>query len=131
MSFTARADIARYVVHALTTFSFEELAGKTFRIEGSRHVRILMYVLYEHIADTDGSTQSFNEIVSLYEAKHPGSKVEVQYTSLAEFEAKIEADPFDVKSTLQHDWALGEWAVGNDDNGKWPEWQPAPVPKFF
>ncbi|KZV73973.1 NAD-P-binding protein [Peniophora sp. CONT] len=111
VSFTARTDIARYVVHALTTSSFEELTGKTFRIEGSRH--------------------SFNEIVSLYEAKHPGSKVEVQYTPLTELKSRIEANPYDVKSTLQHDWALGEWAVGSDDNGKWPEWKPAPVTDFF
>ena len=44
---TARTDVARYVAHSLTAFSFEELAGKTFRIEGSQqHVRMLASYLH-------------------------------------------------------------------------------------
>ena len=39
MSFTGREDVARFVVHVLTSLGPEETVGKTFRIEVQRLVR--------------------------------------------------------------------------------------------
>ncbi|KAI0028843.1 NAD-binding protein [Vararia minispora EC-137] len=111
VSFTSRRDIARFVVHALTTFPLEQLRNKFLRIEASR--------------------KNFNEIVSIYEQKH-GKKLEVRYTPAEELRARLEKNPLDFFALLHHEWIEGRGAVGSPvDNGKWPEWKPTPVDEFL
>ncbi|KZV74125.1 NAD-P-binding protein [Peniophora sp. CONT] len=109
MSFTSRPDIARYVVHVLTTLAPEETVNKTFRIESQR--------------------LSFNEIFAAYDEKH-GTKLEVNYTPVDELRENLVKNPRDFGSLLHLAWASGAGTVGDSsalDNAKFPGWKPTPV----
>ncbi|KZV65330.1 NAD-P-binding protein [Peniophora sp. CONT] len=109
MSFTSRPDIARYVVHVLTTLAPEETVNKTFRIESQR--------------------LSFNEIFEVYEQR-TGTKLEIKYIPIDELQENIRKDPRDFGSMLHLAWASGAGTVGDSsalDNAMFPEWNPTPV----
>ncbi|KAI0067434.1 NAD-P-binding protein [Artomyces pyxidatus] len=106
-TFTSRGDIARYVVYVLTNLPAEQLVNRAFRLEGDR--------------------KSFNEVFKLYEAK-TGKKVEVTYTPIADLQAAIKTNPYDIVSQLHLAYATpGQGVVGSPDNGLYPDWNPTPV----
>ncbi|VDC00255.1 unnamed protein product [Peniophora sp. CBMAI 1063] len=109
MSFTSRADVARYVVHVFATLPPEETIGKSFSIEAER--------------------LSFNEIFEAYEKKH-NTKLEVKYTPIEELQANLAKNPRDIVSWFHLNWASGGAVLGDQsslDNAKFPEWNPTPV----
>ncbi|KAI0321735.1 NAD-P-binding protein [Amylostereum chailletii] len=107
ISFTARPDIARYLVYALTKFSPGDLKNKVLRIEGDR--------------------KTFNELFKQYEAK-TGKKLNVEFTPVSELEAAVKANMFDMNAVLHLGWAQGGGNVGSStDNAKYPGWNPKPV----
>ncbi|KZV70022.1 NAD-P-binding protein [Peniophora sp. CONT] len=107
LSFTSRADIARYVAYVLTTLPPSETKNKTFRIEGER--------------------ASLNEVFAAYEKKH-GVKLQVKHTPISELEDNLKKNPHDISSFLHIVIATGGSAVGSPvDNDLFPSWNPKPV----
>lgn len=104
---TTRADIARFLSHALTTFPPSSLANATYHLQAS--------------------TLSFNAAVALYEETHPGKKVAIDYTSREEASKYIEEHP-GLASVLQYlrlSWDLDAAPKEEETaNGLWKEWNP-------
>ncbi|KAI0066750.1 NAD-P-binding protein [Artomyces pyxidatus] len=106
ISFTARADVARFVVCALTKLPVERLENQAIRIEGDR--------------------QSFNQIFKAYEQRS-GHRLEVAYRTVPELQAALRANPKDMGSQMHLSWASGEAIVGTPDNNLYPDWNPKKV----
>jgi uncharacterized protein YbjT (DUF2867 family) len=105
ISFTARADIARYISYVLTHLPAEQLNNHSFCIAGDN--------------------KSFNEIFKAYEAK-TGKKVKVTYVPISEFDARIAANPNDLPALLHKYWATAGPFPKTDDH-LYPDWNPSPV----
>lgn len=105
ISFTSRADIARYVSFVLTHMPVERLKDQSFTIAGDN--------------------KSFNEIFKAYEAK-TGKKVEVTCAPISVYDARIAADPNDLPALLQKYWATAG-PFPKTDNDLYPGWNPSPV----
>jgi len=106
ISFTQRRDIGRFVAHVLTSLPHEELAWRTFRIEGDR--------------------TTMNKIAAEYEQRS-GKKLDLSHRSLEELKEAVKNNPMDVSETLRLDWELGGGVTGTPeqmDNKLWPEWNP-------
>jgi hypothetical protein len=111
ITLTSRPDIARYVAHAFTCFSLEQLRNKSFRIQG------------------DGV--SFNEIFKAYENKH-NKRVDVTYIPIDELMKRKAENAGDRSAMLHLEWAEGRGIVGEPlDNDKWPEWRPSKVIEYL
>ncbi|VDB91368.1 unnamed protein product [Peniophora sp. CBMAI 1063] len=109
LSFTSRVDVARFVVHVLTTLAPEDTVSKSFRIESQR--------------------LSFNEVFEAYRKKS-GAKLEVKYIPIEELQGNLKKNPRDIASYFHLTWASGEAVVGGPsslDNAKYPGWNPSPV----
>jgi len=104
-AFTSRLDIARYVSYVLTHLPPDQLKNRVFSIAGDN--------------------KSFNEIFKAYEEK-TGKKLEVTYTPVSEFDAKLAANPGDIHSVLHRAWATSP-PLEQTDNHLYPEWNPSPV----
>lgn len=71
---TTRNDVARFLVHILTTLSPSELENKDFTIQGD--------------------LLSFNDAIKIYEETHPDAgKIQVTHTPRSEAEANVKANP--------------------------------------
>ncbi|KAL8278879.1 hypothetical protein RQP46_008750 [Phenoliferia psychrophenolica] len=111
ITFTARADVAAFLAHALSTFALSDLQDKTFRLEGDR--------------------KSFNQIVETYEKTHPGKKVVVTRTPVEQAKQTLatqEGMPAFV-TYLFLTWAEGPavYQTGPLSNSLWSEWRPASI----
>ncbi|TFY79869.1 hypothetical protein EWM64_g4141 [Hericium alpestre] len=109
ISFTAKADIGRYLAHVLTKVPPLKLDWRILRIEGER--------------------TSLNRILEQYTVK-TGQKVNVTYRSKEELEAAVKANPYDLPSFLQLVFVRGEGVVGKPeevDNKEFPGWNPKTV----
>ncbi|KAI0049524.1 NAD-P-binding protein [Auriscalpium vulgare] len=109
MSWTARADVARFLGYALTQLPVQRLRNQELRLEGD--------------------LKSFNQIFSEYEGK-TGKKLEVTHLSIDELNARIQANPKDIAAMLLKSFALGGGLVGTPDNDLYPQWNPTPVLTF-
>ncbi|KAF8258521.1 NAD-P-binding protein [Lactarius quietus] len=105
ISFTSRADIARYISYILTHLPAEQLTNRSFTIAGDN--------------------KSFNEIFKAYEAKI-GKKVEVTYVPISQYDARIAANAEDLPALLHKYWATGG-PFPKTDNHLYPAWNPSPV----
>ncbi|KAI0267015.1 hypothetical protein BC834DRAFT_872160 [Gloeopeniophorella convolvens] len=105
ISWTARGDIARFLVHVLVEQPASRLQNQTLRIEGDR--------------------TSFNEIFSAYEER-TGTKLEVTYRTLDDLRTKLAANPYDFDAYLHIVWVT-DGLVGEPDNALFPEWNPRKV----
>lgn len=105
ISFTSRADSARYISHILTHLPAEQLKNHIFTIAGEN--------------------KSFNEIFQTYEAK-TGKKVEVTYVPISEYDARLATNANDIPAFLHKHWAtVGPFL--KTDNYLYPNWKPSPV----
>ncbi|KAI9448452.1 NAD-binding protein [Lactarius indigo] len=95
ISFTSRADIARYVAYVLTRLPAEQLNNRSFVIAGDN--------------------KSFNEIVKEYEAK-TGKKVEVTYIPVSELDARLASNPQDFAAFLHKLWATTNECLETDNH---------------
>jgi uncharacterized protein YbjT (DUF2867 family) len=105
ISFTSRADIARYVSFVLTHMPAERLKNQSFTIAGDN--------------------KSFNEIFKAYEAK-TGKKVGVTYVPISTYDARIDADANDLPALLQRYFATSGPFL-KTDHDLYPGWNPSPV----
>ncbi|KAI9466589.1 NAD-P-binding protein [Lactarius psammicola] len=105
ISFTSRADIARYISYVLTHLPAEQLNNRSFMIAGDN--------------------KSFNEIFKGFEAK-TGKKVEVTYLPISEFDARLAANPNDFRPLL-HKFFATAGPFPKTDNHLYPDWNPSPV----
>jgi len=105
ISFTSRADIARYLSYVLTRLPAEQLKNRSFTIAGD--------------------TKSFNEIFKAYDAK-TGKKLEVTYIPLSDLDARIVANPQDFGSFLHRRMATTGPFL-QTDNYLYPDWNPSSV----
>ncbi|EJU01347.1 NADP-binding protein [Dacryopinax primogenitus] len=110
-SWTTQFDTARYVLHVLRHLPFEELHNRRFNIQGD--------------------AKSFNQLVKLYETKHPGSAVEVIYRPLAELEEKVANSEGDDRfwEALMLAIVTGKAKHREEtlDNKEYPAWHPRGV----
>ncbi|KAH9007294.1 NAD-P-binding protein [Lactarius hatsudake] len=105
ISFTSRADIARYVSYALTRLPAEQLNNRSFMIAGDN--------------------KSFNDIFKGFEVK-TGKKVEVTYVPISEFDTRLTANPNDLPALLHKFFATaGPFLM--TDNHLYPDWNPSLV----
>ncbi|KAN0133486.1 hypothetical protein V8E53_008654 [Lactarius tabidus] len=105
ISFTSRADSARYISYVLTRLPAEQLKNHTFTIAGD--------------------DKSFNEIFQEYEAK-TGKKVEVTYVPISEYDARLATNANDIPAFLHKHWAtVGPFP--KTDNYLYPDWNPCPA----
>jgi len=108
-SWTMIPDVARYAVHVLTHLPPAQLQNRVFNIEGDR--------------------KSFNEIVQLYIAKHPG-EFQVTYKPVAVLEEMVKkSEGKDFFHALMIEYATGRVAhnPAKMDNDEYPEWNPKKV----
>ncbi|KAH8993477.1 NAD-P-binding protein [Lactarius akahatsu] len=105
ISFTARNDVARFLVYVLVRAPAARLQNQTLRLEGDR--------------------ASFNEIFKGYEER-TGKKLDVTYRSLDSLRAKVAENPQDFDAYLHLIWAT-DGTNGTPDNGLYPEWNPTKV----
>ncbi|KAH9032463.1 NAD-P-binding protein [Lactarius pseudohatsudake] len=105
ISFTARNDVARFLVYVLVHAPAARLQNQTLRLEGDR--------------------ASFNEIFKGYEER-TGKKLDVTYRSLDSLRAKLAENPQDFDAYLHLIWAT-DGTNGTPDNGLYPEWNPTKV----
>ncbi|KZO94641.1 NAD-binding protein [Calocera viscosa TUFC12733] len=112
ISWTARVDVARYIVYVLTHLSPTELKSKPFAIEGER--------------------STINQIIEEYEARS-GKKLEITYESTEFLEKQVKEHPDDFENgfirMLFLEWERGEGTTGTseDVNKYWPEFNPRKV----
>jgi len=110
-SWTTQADVARYVLYVLTQLPPSKFENRRFNIQGD--------------------AKSFNEIIGLYEGKHPGPPVDVTYKPLSELEelvAKKEGRVPIINAILLA--IVTGHAKHNQstlDNGEYPDWNPKGV----
>ncbi|KAH9011283.1 hypothetical protein EDB85DRAFT_1878852 [Lactarius pseudohatsudake] len=105
ISFTSRADIARYVSYALTRLPAEQLNNRSFMIAGDN--------------------KSFNDIFKGFEVK-TGKKVEVTYVPISEFDARLATNPNDLPALL-HKFFATAGPFPKTDNHLYPDWNPSLV----
>jgi len=105
ISFTSRADVARYMSHVLTHLPAEQLKNRSFAIAGDN--------------------KSFNEIFKAYEAK-TGEKVQVTHVPISQYAARIAANADDIPALLHKYFATGG-PFPKTDNHLYPAWNPSPV----
>lgn len=106
---TTREDIARFLVHILTTLPNEKLANETFIIQGD--------------------TVSFNDVVKLYEETH-GTRVTINHTSIEDAQAYIKANPgLDAfLAYLRLSWDINPASKENETaHHLFPDWNPTKV----
>ncbi|KAI0043406.1 NAD-binding protein [Auriscalpium vulgare] len=109
VSYTARKDVARFVVYALTTQPPAELEWRTFRIEGDR--------------------KTMNELFAAYQVK-TGKTLNPRYLPEDELAQTLKKNPGDFARMLQLSWVQHGGTVGRVDeldNGAYAEWNPASV----
>lgn len=112
ISWTTQADVARYVVHALTKFDEAQLRNATFAIEGER--------------------KTLNEIVAEYQER-TGRKMDVSYESREFLEKAVAGHPDDWENgkirLLYLVLDRGEAITGASEevNRYWPEFRPTRV----
>lgn len=74
-----------------------------------------------------GDVVSFNEAIKLYEASHPGTSIDVTYTSRAETEQYIKEHP-GLASVLQYlrlSWDINPAPTEDETaHALWSEWKP-------
>jgi len=112
-SWTTIPDVARYAVHALTQLPPSQLQNRVFNIEGDR--------------------KTFNEIISLYIAKHPG-EFQITYKPVEVLEEMVKkSEGKDFFHALMIEYATG--AVAHDpaklDNKEYPAWNPKKVAEIL
>lgn len=106
ISFTGSVDVARYIVHILTTLPKEKLEWKVFRMEAER--------------------TTFNEILKSYQEK-TGKTLEIDHIPRSELEKRS-----DLIAELALRWDKGDGVVGpRVDNDLYPEWNPKKVAEYF
>ncbi|KAF1326159.1 Eugenol synthase 1, partial [Globisporangium splendens] len=112
-SVTARADIARFVAHVLTTAEPSNLAWTTIPIEGDR--------------------KSHHEIAAIAEKKL-GKKFEIEYVDVEEIRKNIEANPIALFTTKIAD---GKAVTGSEEEVKttinkfYPDWNPSTIDELI
>ncbi|TFK47419.1 NAD-P-binding protein [Heliocybe sulcata] len=110
VSWTTRRDIARFVAHAVTSFSTEQLYFKELPIEGDR--------------------KSLNEVAEGYIAK-TGKKIEVSHKPRSVLDDALKENPNNFLAWLQLAWEIGEGVTAKTPeqtaNKLWPEWNPTSV----
>lgn len=105
ISFTTRADVSRFLVHALTTFDSSRLSNAVLCLEGDR--------------------KTLREALHLYGHSHPRSELTVMHESLEE--AEKQGREGNVRKYFLASWEKREGTVGEEkelSNGLWEEWQP-------
>lgn len=113
ISFTARDDVARFLVHALSHFPAADLNNGILRIEGDR--------------------KTFKEAIALWEKSHPDKpKIETSHESVEDAQKFIDQDKTGagVVKYLLLSWEKGasvEDEQGKTNNAQWPEWNPVSV----
>ena len=129
ISFTSRADIARYVSFVLTHTPVERLQSRSFIIAGDNKVRLSRksrhFCLSKNLITAAVGEQSFNEIFKAYEAK-TGKKVKVTCVPVSVYDARIAADENDLPALLQKYFATAG-PFPKTDNDLYPGWNPSPV----
>ncbi|KZO94723.1 NAD(P)-binding protein [Calocera viscosa TUFC12733] len=108
-SWTTIPDVARYAVYVLTHLPPSRLQNRVFNIEGDR--------------------KTFNEIVQLYVAKHPG-EFQVSYKPVEALEEMVtKSEGKDFFHALMIEYSTGR--VAHDpaklDNKEFPNWNPKKV----
>ncbi|EPQ51668.1 NAD P-binding protein [Gloeophyllum trabeum ATCC 11539] len=114
ISYTTRRDVARFVAHALTTPSPEQLYWKSLCIQGDR--------------------KTLNEVAQGYMAKS-GRHLEITYTPISQQEQILQDNPpFSVPAIIAYLKHSSSWEIGGADlqskspeglsNDLWPEWNP-------
>ncbi|KAL5513170.1 hypothetical protein ACEPAH_3568 [Sanghuangporus vaninii] len=109
VSWTTRADIGRFVAHALTTLPREKLEWKTFKIEADRI--------------------SWNQIAETWIARS-GKEVTVTHRPHSDLEEAVRKNPNDDLQMVLYVWDKGQGAVGKPEelaNSEFPGWNPKKV----
>ncbi|KZT25477.1 NAD-P-binding protein [Neolentinus lepideus HHB14362 ss-1] len=110
VSWTTRRDIGRFVAHAVTSFSTDQLFFKELPIEGSR--------------------KSLNDLAEGYITK-TGKKIQVSHLPRSTLEDALKENPNNFLAWLQLAWDTGDALVAKTPeqtaNKLWPEWNPTPV----
>jgi hypothetical protein len=91
-------------VHLLTTLTRAQLENHVFELEGDR--------------------KSFQELIALWETKHPGRRAHVTQRSAAETQEFIDAQTKELFRFIPQVWSRGEMLVSGEANRLWPAWEP-------
>ncbi|EJU01278.1 NADP-binding protein [Dacryopinax primogenitus] len=112
ISWTARPDIARYMVYILTHLSPAEQRNKAFAMEGER--------------------KTINQVLEEYQAR-TGKQLEITYESKEFLEKQVKEHPDDFENglvrMLRLEFERGEGQTGSPEevNKYWPDFKPAKV----
>ncbi|KZO98446.1 NAD-P-binding protein [Calocera viscosa TUFC12733] len=106
-SFTSRRDIARYVVHVLTSLPASKLHNHEFRVEGER--------------------TTVNRVLAGYEAR-TGKKLDITHIPLDALKERGKGLPFNIQYFIASILELGGTNGPEDEmNVEWPDFKPQTV----
>ncbi|KZO98447.1 NAD-P-binding protein [Calocera viscosa TUFC12733] len=106
-SFTSRRDIARYVVHVLTSLPASKL--------------------HDHVVKVEGERTTVNRVLAGYEAR-TGKKLDITHIPLEELQERGKNLPFNIQYLLASILELGGTNGPEDEmNVEWPEFKPQTV----